>query len=110
MEISGAKLLGHITCLALFIEMDSQKTQVAFKLIKGNRKHDLLEIEGYLFERNKVIVCGTSYRCIKYSSCGARAHRLENGTFQIGEHTHPPDQVSVKAREVLSKGKELAQT
>ena len=38
---------------------------VEIEKIAGNRKNDLVAVEGCLFEKNKNIVGGTSYRCIK---------------------------------------------
>ena len=63
--------------------------QVEIEKVPGNRKHDLIAVEGCLFERNRPLVDGFSYRCIK-KGCPAILHLKCADSVLTREHSHGP--------------------
>ena len=76
--------------------MSEMVRTVAIEKVAGDRKNDLVAAEGCLFEKNKDIVGGTSYRCIKKEPgtrrrCPAILHLKTCGSLLIREHNHGPN-------------------
>ncbi|CAG7819980.1 unnamed protein product [Allacma fusca] len=76
--------------------------------ISGNRKNNLAEVDNFLFEKNKVINGGTSYRCLQYRACPAKLHVMDDGSTVFGQHNHPPDPDRIAARKIIATAKENA--
>ena len=66
--------------------------RVNVNFIDGNRKHKLAEVQEFLFERNRELTDGFSYRCIEYkkTKCPALLHIRTGGSFLVEKHVHPP--------------------
>ena len=72
------------------ILQDKMGRVVNIEKIPGDRKHDLIAVEGYTFERNRALVEGFSYRCVR-KGCKAILHVKCGGSILMKEHIHGPN-------------------